>query len=146
MAATQKNPMSEMMPVLLASELSKATGQPEDDNTKLLKSAVAEMLQELVEKRRKEKNKAEQTALNAAAAAKEYHEIKAAEQNRCSHRKTNGRTRVAGQRIHNIEYNRDQVTLVCQFCHKNFYINAIKELQQEECPRDLIPSADEIGG
>lgn len=106
--------------------------------------ALAALLKELVEdqldKRRKEKDKAIRLAESSVQSAKEEKEMREQQQKRCSHRKQDDSTRLCGQYLSGT----GQLTLVCTYCGKNYF--APPRAGQEAPPRELVPSPDVIGG
>jgi hypothetical protein len=102
----------------------------------MLKILVGDALQ----KRQKERDRAEKQMLSAAQASKEYHEEQRRKQARCSHRNQMKQTRLAGQRLTGT----GQISLVCQYCNKNFFLPPLEG--QDAPPNELIPPVDEIGG
>lgn len=127
--------LSEVMPILAATALGNATGG--DDR---IKSLLIELIEDQMEKRRKEKDKSKRLAESAVQAAKEEKEMRESQQRRCNHRKQDGYTRLVGQRVTGT----GQISLVCQFCNKNFFMPPFNG--QIAPPQDLIPNGDEIGG
>jgi len=134
---TQEKESVEVMPILAAAALHGA-GASDDQ----VKSLLVELLQGQVDKRKKDKERAERYALNAVQAAEEEQKFRHSEQAKCNHLKQDNSTRLSGQRLSGT----GQVSLVCKFCHKNYYWPPILELGQEAPPRHLIPPGDEIGG
>lgn len=123
-----------MLPIMAQAALG---GGPVDDT---LKALLGELLQDALEQRRKEKDKKERLALSAVQAAKEQAEAVGIEQRRCSHKKQDGHSRLTGQYLSGT----GQLALVCTFCAKNYHNPPLEG--QEAAPRELIPSADIIGG
>ena len=132
---TKKKDLADVLPILAASALGNATGG--DDRVKEL---LVELIEDQLERRRKEKDKIKRMAESAVQAAKEEKAMRDAQQKHCNHRKQDDSTRLSGQRLSGT----GQISLVCKFCGKNFFMPPTEG--QEAPPRDLIPSADEIGG
>ena len=127
----QDNPM---IPILAAAAIQNGGGNNEASEMLNL------LIREEMEKRNKERDKRLALAEQGARRSKENREHKLAEQNRCSHRKQDGSTRLRGQRLSGT----DQINLVCMFCHKCFYAPPLPG--QEDVPKELWPTPDEIGG
>jgi hypothetical protein len=122
------------LPILAAAALQSAGAT--DDN---LKALINELLSDAVEKRRKEKQRQERLAEQAVRSIAEHAAIKEAAKSRCSHRKQDGSTRLAGQRLSN-----GQEVFVCQFCQSEFHNPPASG--QSPIPPGLRPPQDEIGG
>jgi len=125
---------------LMAAAVLQGGGMTDPDIKDLLK----EVLGGLADRRRKEAQMREKLALQAVQSAQEMERQKQEVQGRCSHLKQDGRsTRLAGQYITD-GHGRNQLCLVCVFCHKEFHSPAFEG--QTPPPHHLIPPADEIGG
>lgn len=122
-----------VLPLMAAAVL----GGTGDDS---LKELIGELVKDQLEKRRKERLRAERLAESAVQAAKEEKAVREAQQRRCTHRKQDNSTRLAGQYLSGT----GQLSLVCLFCGKNYFLPAHDG--QEAPPKELIPPGDEIGG
>jgi len=125
----------EVVPILAAVAMQQAAGGDEK-----LKELLTALLEDQIERRKQEKEKAKRLAEQAVQAAQEYERMVLAKQSTCSHTKQDGRTRLAGQRVSGD----GRVCLVCQFCFKTFWHPA-KE-GENPVPAGLMPPSDEIGG
>ena len=105
-----------------------------------LQEYIAALLGDQLAARDKEKAKRERLAMNSVQAAQEAELARAQKQSQCSHLKQDDTTRLVGQRLTGTR----QIALVCQFCAKEYHMPPLEG--QEAPPRDLLPSADIIGG
>jgi hypothetical protein len=104
---------------------------------------LREILREVKDKRQAEREKAERLALQAVEATREATEQRERMQAACSHLKQdNTSTRLVGQRVTGT----GQIVLTCQWCAKMYHIPPDPALGQVAPPRNLVPSADGIGG
>ncbi len=135
MAQTNKPAIPEevLLPVMASAML----GQGQDNDA--LKQLIGGILQDYADKRKKEKERDEKLRLSTIRSIAEEKATKEQQQRICSPRKQNDETRLGGQYLSN-----GQLSLVCSFCHKNFFMPP-KEGQTAP-PRDLMPSGDSIGG
>jgi len=105
-----------------------------------LKAAIKEILVDYVETVRERKRQREQFVQNRLKIIQQEREARRSEQERCTHRKEDGSSRLVGQRLTGT----GQLCFVCLGCAKSFYYPAYEG--QEEVPKELIPHSDAIGG
>lgn len=129
----KKNAADAMLPLLATAALG-GNGDPG------LAALLKELVEDQLDKRRKEKDKAIRLAESSVQSAKEEKEMRESQQKRCSHRKQDDSTRLCGQYLSGT----GQLTLVCTYCGKNYFLPPREG--QEAPPRELIPSADVLGG
>jgi hypothetical protein len=129
--------ISELLPALAMTALKNASG-----NSGASDALFTELLEDIMEERRKKKARAEKLRLNSVDAAKEESRIKSIEKRNCSHRDQRDHTRLSGQYLSGT----GQLCLVCKWCGKEYHHPPNAALGQESPPRELMPSRDELGG
>jgi hypothetical protein len=128
------------VPLMAAAVLaSNGGGQTNEE----VQGLLLELLRDVQAKRTEERQKAERMAMQAVETTKEATAEQRRKQSACNHRKQdNVSTRLVGQHVTGT----GQLVLTCQWCGKTYFNPPDLEKGQEGCPRDLLPSADAIGG
>ena len=129
-----KNDKPDMLPAMAALAIKGGEGDER------LKSLLIAALEDSLQERQKRKEQQERLAKASIEATKEYIKTREEEIARCDHRKQDGSTRLSGQRLSGT----GQICLVCKKCGADFFDPALEG--QRPVPKDLWPSADEIGG
>jgi len=125
---------NELDPATIAALVSLSGEDPE------IREAVREFLRDYLEEYKRRKQERQQFIQNRLDIIKQEEANRNRLQERCTHRKEDGTSRLAGQRLSGT----GQICLVCMGCAKTFYMPA--QEGQEPVPPDLIPHGDAIGG